>query len=114
MKSCKTIKSMEDLPGDLYTGALTFLMVHTGEEFVPQRKFLYADLDAVNPEEIDEHLRPTIACGSHQTQVSGLVGAGRAPQGSPAGRDQPAVDLHPFKPTRVYRTSHRFSESPAR
>lgn len=68
----KTLKSMEDLPGDLYWCPNVFKGPHRRREYVPQGEFLYADLDAVNPEEIDEHLRPTIAWKSSEHRYQAL------------------------------------------
>lgn len=68
----KTLKSMEDLPGDLYWCPNIFTQPHRRREFVLQGKFLYADLDAVNPHAIDEHLRPTIAWKSSEHRYQAL------------------------------------------
>jgi len=68
----KTLKSLEDLPGDLYWCPNVFQGPHRRRELVSQGKFLYADLDAVNPEEIDEHLRPTIAWKSSEHRYQAL------------------------------------------
>lgn len=68
----KTLKSMEYLPGDLYWCPNVFQGPHRRRELVSQGTFLYADLDAVNPEEIDEHLRPTIAWKSSEYRYQAL------------------------------------------
>lgn len=68
----KFLKSIETLPGDLYWCPNIFTQPHRRREFVSQGKFLYADLDAVDPEEIDEHLRPTIAWRSSEHRYQAL------------------------------------------
>ncbi len=68
----KFMKSLENLPGNLYWCPNIFTKPHRRREFVPQGKFLYADLDVVNPEEIDEHLRPTVAWRSSEHRYQAL------------------------------------------
>src|SRR5690606_28095382 len=66
------LKSMNELPGDLYWCPNIFQGPHRRRELVSQGKFLYADLDAVNPEEIAEHLRPTVAWKSSEHRYQAL------------------------------------------
>ncbi len=68
----KTLKSMEDLPGDLYWCPNVFQGPHRRRELISQGEFLYADLDAVDPEGIDEHLRPTVAWKSSEHRYQAL------------------------------------------
>lgn len=68
----KFLKNLESMPGDLYWCPNIFSRSHRRRDYVLPGKFLYADLDAVNPEEIDEHLRPTIAWKSSNDRYQAL------------------------------------------
>lgn len=68
----KFMKDLENLSGDLYWCPNIFTQPHRRREYVSQGKFLYADLDAVDPREIDEHLRPTIAWKSSKHRYQAL------------------------------------------
>lgn len=68
----KFLKNLESMPGDLYWCPNIFSRSHRRRDYVLPGKFLYADLDAVNPEEIDEHLKPTIAWKSSNDRYQAL------------------------------------------